>query len=301
MENSAHMISLLNSQLPTMTRSNLAQTITILGQLQDKLKLVGFLEKKILIQTICRAAHELTPYEISQVLVAMTRLNFKYSYLENSPTFWQSLQNTLVVMSHKSLGDALWALGALGTSFVKLPISLQLTILASITKNSEKFDLYQLPSILWALAKMGMKWAQLHDADQKNLLNTLSNVTPQLSSAQSSKILWSLGSLGISVEQLPVTFLNTYLSNVNDLKKSKIGDALTSSQTLTGLAKMNVKWEYLNAKCKSIIWEQTLRICQSNNNQGLSNAIWALGSIGELYISTKLYLSFLYLLCMIFF
>lgn len=69
---------------------------------------------------------------------------------------------------------------------------------------------------------------------------------------------------------------------VNEIKKSQIGNAITASQALTGISKLGLQWtsSQLSNQLKGSIFELVIRICQSNNDRFVANAIWALGSIG---------------------
>jgi len=83
--------------------------------------------------------------------------------------------------------------------------------------------------------------------------------------------------------------LEELVMKVNEIKKSQIGNAITASQALTGIAKLGLQWtssssssssSQLSNQLKGSIFELVIRICQSNNDRFVANAIWALGSIG---------------------
>lgn len=115
-----------------------------------------------------------------------------------------------------------------------------------------------------------------------------------LSAQQSSKVIWALGSIGYTMNtiQLPLQLsssssyllLEELVMKVNEIKKSQIGNAITASQALTGIAKLGLQWtsssSQLSNQLKGSIFELVIRICQSNNDRFVANAIWALGSIG---------------------
>lgn len=115
-----------------------------------------------------------------------------------------------------------------------------------------------------------------------------------LSAQQSSKVIWALGSIGYTMNtiQLPsqlslsspssYLFIEELVMKVNEIKKSQIGNAITASQALTGISKLGLQWtsSQLSNQLKGSIFELVIRICQSNNDRFVANAIWALGSIG---------------------
>jgi hypothetical protein len=55
---------------------------------------------------------------------------------------------------------------------------------------------------------------------------------------------------------------------------------VSASQTLTGLAKTGINWDKISPTMKAALWEQLFRVCQSTNERGVANAIWAMGTIG---------------------
>jgi len=118
-----------------------------------------------------------------------------------------------------------------------------------------------------------------------------------LSAQQSSKVIWALGSIGYTMNTIQLSLqlssssssssyllLEELVMKVNEIKKSQIGNAITASQALTGIAKLGLQWtsssSQLSNQLKGSIFELVIRICQSNNDRFVANAIWALGSIG---------------------
>lgn len=274
--------SLLKHHLPTMNSAHVASAISSAGQLSEKTKSSTKIDQQLMIQNIQRVAFHLSPHDISILLVSFARFGMNWQGVATSLGFLVGkVEETIPAMNSKSLGDTLWSLGALGVIWSKLRSPLKNSILLALERETVNFSNYQVPSVLWGLAKMGVKWSALPTKAQAGFIKiiqegNLKNVTPQ----QASKIIWSLGSMGISINKLVDPFLDIYLGSVNTLKKSKMGFAQTASQTLSGLAKLGVRWETLGSAHRYIVREQLLRVCQGSNDQGVANALWALGSIG---------------------
>ena len=218
--------------------------------------------------------------DLSALLVAMSKFGVIWTELCDMKSIENILEENIKKMNYKSLGDTIWAIANMGVQYSQLTPSCRYSMIHRLNHESKYFNLYQLPSILWAFAKMGLKWNDLEKNTQISFANILQNNSTIFTPQQSSKVLWSLGGIGCNFDNFPNEFYDEYLNNINDLKKSKMGFAFSASQTLTGLAKMNVKWERISPSSKYIVWEQLLRVCQGSNNQGLSNAVWAVGSIG---------------------
>lgn len=274
--------SLLKHHLPGMNSAHVASAISSAGHLSEKSKSPGKVDQQLMIQNIQRVAAYLSPHDVSILLVSLARFGMSWQAVVTSlGALVTKVEETSPAMSSKSLGDTVWGLGALGATWPKLKSPLRSAILLSLEKESANFANYQLPSVLWGLAKMGVKWSALPVKAQSGLIKVLQEGNPKtLTPQQASKIIWSLGSLGVSIRQLADPFLDIYLGSVNTLKKSKMGFALTSSQTLSGLAKLGVRWDKLGSAHRYIVRDQLLRVCQGSNDQGVANALWAVGSIG---------------------
>ena len=106
-----------------------------------------------------------------------------------------------------------------------------------------------------------------------------------------------------TIAHVSYQLIEELVMKVNDIKKSQIGNAITASQALTGIAKLGLQWSSIageeaspsssssttttpssssssNQRLKGSIFELVTRICQSNNDRFVANAIWSLGSMG---------------------
>jgi hypothetical protein len=94
-----------------------------------------------------------------------------------------------------------------------------------------------------------------------------------------------LGSLGVTAASLPGKLIECHVINVGNIKKSQLGSAVPASQTLTGLAKMGLQWKDISPPTRTAMWDHLIRVCQSSNDRGIANSIWAMGTMGAPVLS----------------
>ena len=68
------------------------------------------------------------------------------------------IEENVKKMNHKELGDTIWALADMGSQYSHFSTSCRSTIIDRISREANRLNLYQLPSILWGFAKMGIRF-----------------------------------------------------------------------------------------------------------------------------------------------
>jgi len=286
LEERSALYSLLTLHVPTMTTSYLASTVFSLGIFitNSKSRLTLKEELKVVQKALAQPAviSQLTSYDIVSVIVGMARMQAQWSDVCNdkAQSISYRLSTLMNDMDDRAVGDAVWALGSMGARFSDFPKPLQSNILQALEREGGKLNSYALSSALWALAKMGAKWYYFSGNLQERFLSRGLELGPLMSPQQSSKLIWALGTTGATHETYPDYLLEFHLVNVGKIKKSQIGFAVSASQTLTGLAKTGINWDKISPTMKAALWEQLFRVCQSTNERGVANAIWAMGTIG---------------------
>ena len=105
-----------------------------------------------------------------------------------------------------------------------------------------------------------------------------------MSPQQSSKVLWALGTLGARLgsqsEHIGKDVLLFHLSSVASQKRSQTGRGVSSSQALIGVAKLGAPWSSFDKPIKIAILDLLSRVCTSGNSRGITNAFWAMGTMG---------------------
>lgn len=185
-------------------------------------------------------------------------------------------------MNGRSVGDIIWALGMMNAPWKELPSDLKYSIVAAISNNTISFSAYTLSSVLWAVSKMGLKWWYFPVDVRELFVLRLQKCVYEMSPQQSSKVIWALGNMGAPYDELSDGVLISLLENVRRIKKSQIGNAVPAIQSLIGIAKTGIHWKTLDVSMRNNIWEQVERVIRSNNDRGIANAFWALGSLGSL-------------------
>ena len=232
--------ALIKHHMPLLSTSNIAAVISSLGLINEKTKFITTIDRTLISKHLSRIlSHNYNPKDMPTLLVGAARLNLYWKDIiplsQVDDTDYDSFDNKLVesirIMNSRSIGDAIWGLGATGAQWIDFSVPLKKALLNRIEIESSNLSLYQLPSILWALAKMGCKWSLLTKLTQLNLSTTLQALKTELSPTQASKVIWALGGMNYNIKNnMPISFLDTYLSCVNQLKKSKMGFGLSASQ-----------------------------------------------------------------------
>merc|ERR1711871_8772 len=184
-------------------------------------------------------------------------------------------------MNDRSVGDIIWALGAMNASWELLPGNLRHSLMVAISNHTISFSAYTLSSVLWAVSKMGLKWSDFPLHVREMFLVRLQKCVWELSPQQSSKVIWALGNMGISYDELSDRVLVSLLENVKRMKKSQVGNAIPAIQSLIGIAKTGTRWKTLGMSMRNHILEQAERVIRSNNERGIANVFWVLGSLGS--------------------
>jgi hypothetical protein len=192
-------------------------------------------------------------------LIGLGKLDITYNSLQCKDVITSRLLAILSSASpvdDKLFTDVVYAASLLSIKWTRLPKPLQQTILTTMAQCLDKLNAFTLTSILSSYANMNMKWSDLPPHMQSAVPHRLTSLQHEMSPQQSSKSLWALGTMGIDHRSLHSSFIDFHLDNVNSIKRSKMGNAMPASQTLTGIAKMSVDWDYCSPKTKTYIWEQ---------------------------------------------
>ena len=281
-EERADIFSLLNHHSHSMNAPLLASTIYSLGMFSQNTKSRLNLreETKLLQNDIPRVAGQLSSYDTVSLVVGMARMQAQWSDVCRDISLSSQVSYHLSSMDDRAVGDVVWSIGSMGARWNELPKPLQFSILTSLEREGSKLNSFALSSTFWSMAKMGAKWSYFSSKLQLDFLRRAVELGPLMSPQQSSKLVWALGTMGANSEVFPEFLLESHVVNVGTIKKSQIGFAVSASQTLTGVAKTGVTWDKISPLMRSTLWDQIIRICQSNNDRGIANAIWSLGTIG---------------------
>ena len=231
-----------------------------------------------------------TAQDFANVLVAGARMNWQWwdkKDVESDSTL-ANLASALAApqsVSDQNVGDIVWGLGATGLTFDRDRErgGLKHALLAAFDAKAGRLNGYSLSSALWSLAKIGVKWSELkYGTRAETLPARLLLLAPDMSPQQSSKVIWALGTCGFKYNSDggAALIISRLLSNVGGIKRSKMGGAVPASQTLVGLAKLGLTWDAMTAEVREELFEQVVRVCQSTNGRGITNAVWAMGTMG---------------------
>lgn len=283
---------ILEHHLPQMSKVELVSTVVSLGVCSHSglrwytTQSCDPLTTSLLWKNIKRACVGFTSQDVANVLIAAARMNWDWESTLgcNDSPFFRQLNHLLQepeAISDQNMGDIFWGLGTTGLNADELTHSMKISLLKAFEYKAGNFNGYSLSSALWSIAKMGIKWGDLSVTVRESLPQSLVRLSSEMSPQQSSKVLWALGTCGYKFENtgyLPL--IESLLTNVGSIKRSKMGSAVSASQTLIGLAKSGLPWERMSPVVREGIWEQVTRVCQSTNNRGIANAIWAMGTMG---------------------
>ena len=281
-EERAVLYSLLSLHTPSMPASLFASTVYSLGMFSQNTKTRMNLkeETKLLQGGVHLIAPQLSSYDSVSLIVGMARMQAQWSDVCKDESFSYRIGHFLPTMDDRAVGDTVWAVGSMGARWSELPKSFQYNILLALEREGSKLNSFALSSALWSMAKMGAKWSYFSKELQDNFIRRCMELGPLMSPQQSSKILWALGTMGSSSENYPENLLEFHVINVGKIKRSQVGSAVSASQTLTGVAKTGVNWEKISVAMRNSLLDQLMRVCQSNNDRGIANAVWAMGTIG---------------------
>jgi hypothetical protein len=271
----------LKKAIPYMNLSNLKYALNSLTFMDNEKS--DFVETKLLLLSqLNKFAENCSPEDLSNILVSLTRLHYQWkNILKESPQFSLKLMKSMQNMNAKNVGHILWGIGSMGMKWNENNELTKSAIICSIEKQCQNFRSYQLSSVIWAMAKVGMSWNSLSISTKASMISKLVSSVEELSPQQASKTLWALGNLGISYKEFPIEVIEQLVLIVNTVKREDIGYAVPASQTVTGLSKMGMPWSSFPSRMQHLFWEQIYRICLSNNYNGISNAVWACGTIGR--------------------
>ena len=281
-EERAVIYALLSLHTPMMPASLFASTVYSLGMFSQNTKTRMNLrdETKLLQNGIHDVAPQLSSYDVVSVVVGMARMQAQWSDVCKDDSFTYRLGYFLPSMDDRAVGDTVWGVGSMGAKWHELPKPLQHNMLAALEREGSKLNSFALSSALWSMAKMGAKWSYFSSNLQQSFIKRAVELGPLMSPQQSSKLLWALGSMGSSSSNFPQNLLELHVINVGKIKRSQVGFAVSASQTLTGVAKTGVDWNNISPAMRSSLLDQLVRVCQSNNDRGIANAVWAIGTIG---------------------
>jgi len=303
------LLHLLDTFIPQMNARELTSTITSLGvcsQSDKRPNLSGHHRQLILIRNkLLQLSDQFNERDMALIFVGLARINCDWNVLFSRTKQQQEQQHhdpsnssstatsaqisdflkrlSFLLETHMDaqlVGDTIWSLGALDAQYADLPVFVKSSLLSAFEKKATSLNSYSLSSALWALSKLGVKWSLLSDTMQSTLPSRLMEISSGFSPQQSSKVIWALGNMGVKHTDTPAAMLEYHLLNVGKIKRSKMGSAVPASQTLMGLAKMGFTWEALSVQMRNELWEQLTRVCQSTNDRGITNAVWAVGTIG---------------------
>jgi hypothetical protein len=275
--------TLLAIHANALTPSELSSVVFSVGLMSQNAKdhRVRFTDElKHLQHGIARVAPSFSPHDVSSVLVGMARMDAAWNDVCRDRALSARISSTLPGMDEKGVGDVVWAVGSMGARWSDLLPALQAALLAALEREGENLNAFALSSALWSMAKMGAKWSQFSPNLQQVYYRRIIDLGHTMSPQQSSKVLWALGTMGASHHAIPARLYEQHIGNVGKIKKSKMGSAVSASQTLTGVAKTGIAWDAVPAGVRPTMWDQLLRVCQSPNDRGIANAIWAMGTLG---------------------
>lgn len=274
--------SLLKLHTSSMTAPLLASTVYSLGMFSQNTKSRMNLkeETRVLQDDVHRVASQLSSYDTTSLIVGMARMQAQWCDVCQDDSLSARLGYLLTSMDDRAVGDIVWSIGSMGAKWNELPRYLQSALLSALEREGLKLNSFALSSSLWSTAKMGVKWSYFSKTLQQDFLRRASDLGPLMSPQQSSKLLWALGTMGANSEIFHENLLEYHVINVGKIKKSQVGFAVSASQTLTGVAKTGVIWDKISVPMRSSLLDQLVRVCQSNNDRGIANAIWSLGTIG---------------------
>ena len=246
--------------------------------------------RNLLREHIMRTSAAFSGKDAANILVALARMNWTWDDLavstskkDKEPAFLTNLQRILQnpdLVEDQLVGDILYGIGSLGARADDLSTGLLQSLLAAFEKKAKFLNSYSLSSALWAMAKIGVKRRDLSGAVQETIPNRLLHLCSEMSPQQSSKAVWALGTLGFEYHHdSQRVLLESFLASIGSIKRSKMGSAVPASLTLVGMAKLGLSWGDMSPQIKEGIWEQAVRVFQSTNDRGITNAIWALGTM----------------------
>jgi hypothetical protein len=196
-----------------------------------------------------------------------------------------------------SLSSALWALAKMNLRWRQLPSPLGASLIDRVANLVAELSPQQSAKAVWALGTLSAPLQPMSQQSQQRKQRRLrqqhktgtetgteAGIEAE-KEAEKEKVLTQKHQQRQDkpnlMETVSTETVYHLIENVAGLKKSKIGNAVASSQTLTGLAKLGVSWNHhLEPSVRDALWDQVLRVCQSGNEKTIANTVWALGSLG---------------------
>eukprot|EP00607_Mallomonas_marina_P004577 CAMPEP_0182425342 /NCGR_PEP_ID=MMETSP1167-20130531/11738_1 /TAXON_ID=2988 /ORGANISM="Mallomonas Sp, Strain CCMP3275" /LENGTH=768 /DNA_ID=CAMNT_0024605957 /DNA_START=165 /DNA_END=2471 /DNA_ORIENTATION=+ len=275
---------LIGLHSPGMTASSLAKVMLNIGTIYSNNNIIPnnkrYSDPHIVIQHLLRVSDSISGVDMAMIFLGLAKSSFNWKSVKGKGKFLGRLLYLLPSMDGRAVGDLLYGFGSIGASWTELSPSFKKALISSIVYHSAKFNANTLSSCLWSLARMGAKWNEFPHDLRKKLPARMVSITGNFSPRQSSKSLWALGTLGANWRDLPKGMLEKHIVNVNRIKRSQLGNAVSASQTMTGIAKIGMEWDFIRPNVQTEILETLERVCLSYNSKGIANSIWAVGTMG---------------------
>lgn len=275
-------IALLDHHALQMSGKDFSATLGYIGALWSQQKAPYIIkDKSVILKSLSRTCNSMTATELCSTIIALGKLQIPWSSLTKESNLNNRLVSILPGMNEKMLGDLFWSMGSMGAKYYDMAPTVREVLLVSIDNQGLKMSTVSLSSLLWALAKLGMRWNLLSTKFRTSIGPKLLVMNKQFTSQQASKVIWALGTLGAEHDSFPKGFLESFVENVSKIKRSQMGNAVSASQALMGAAKMGASWDRCSPSLRALLWEQMIRVSYSTNDRGISNAVWAMGTIGS--------------------
>ena len=239
--------SLLAINIRNMDKNALLTAVSGLGSINSKASLPrNRASNEILLKRLQQIKPIFSTEEVARLIVGMARLKFSWGEVSQVQGLVMSMDSSLPSTNQAQLGDILWGLGMMGVRWLDITDRTRALIIASLHRNANKFTPFSLSSVWWALAKMGAPQGSggggMPTELTTKLVHQLDQVKLKLSPQQASKALWALGGIGVRFRDLPEGLVECLVRKVGEIKKSKMGQALSASHALIGVAKLGVHW-----------------------------------------------------------
>ncbi len=181
----------------------LSNAIWSLGSIDDS-KIINPTNLKLLLSQINRVSNEMTDQGISNTLVGLQRLGFKWDVdipIETQSALSTALCRVCFTMSPQAVGNTLYSLGKLGCNYNALTDRIQIALELSIRKSANKAIKKDSMQIIQGLALMEYNWAYLSKNSQDSICLAVYNQAKEwshqgpINAIEIATILYSLVSL----------------------------------------------------------------------------------------------------------
>lgn len=273
------LVSNFHAHGSSMDAHSFSSTTLYLGKLYSKLAARSeSVRIGCILDYLKKNSGRLTEQDITSIIIGMAHLDIPWDKVKRNEIFMQQVIRISEDLNIGSVGDIFWGLASMGTKWSDLPNPLKSNLKNSLTKHGGNLAAHPLTSVLWSLAKMGARWIELPVPCKNSLLSRIQS-TEDFNPHQSSKLLWAVGSIGFGYNEFPPNMMESLISNVGKVSKSKLSP-VSASQMLIGVAKSGVGWDHLSESLRGKLWQQFLLICESSNENSISSAFWAMGTLG---------------------